>query len=217
MYNEPYAFTDGSFDSTTGIFGYGGFLVSGGREYILQGSSDDPELAASWNVAGETFGAIAAIKKARELYYKVKLDTNGTLPDELEVFLNDKELRPDFVAMDYKTSPARYASTMCPAFSSLFGNTEFFEKKVLKCIELVSSLPQQEREWRTVMVPGLITKEDLKIMASYLPQDASWQFAQFMNGNCIDPAYNTLTPYTDDELKELITYAKTLITGAELR
>ena len=157
------------------------------------------------------------IKKARELYYKVKLDTNGTLPDELEVFLNDKELRPDFVAMDYKTSPARYASTMCPAFSSLFGNTEFFEKKVLKCIELVSSLPQQEREWRTVMVPGLITKEDLKIMASYLPQDASWQFAQFMNGNCIDPAYNTLTPYTDDELKELITYAKTLITGAELR
>lgn len=157
------------------------------------------------------------IKKARELNYKVKLDTNGTLPDELEVFLNDKELRPDFVAMDYKTSPARYASTMCPAFSNLFGNTEFFEKKVLKCIELVSSLPQEAREWRTVMVPGLITKEDLKIMASYLPQDASWQFAQFMNGNCIDRTYNTLTPYTDDELKELITYAKTFITGAELR
>ncbi len=67
MYNEPYAFTDGSFDSNTGIFGYGGFLVSGGREYILQGSSDDPEMAASWNVAGETFGAIAAIKKAQEL------------------------------------------------------------------------------------------------------------------------------------------------------
>ncbi len=67
MYNEPYAFTDGSFDSTTGIFGYGGFLVENGKEHILQGSSDDPEMAASWNVAGETYGAMAAIEKAGEL------------------------------------------------------------------------------------------------------------------------------------------------------
>ena len=67
------------------------------------------------------------------------------------------------------------------------------------------------------MVPGLITKEDLKIMASYLPQDASWQFAQFMNGNCIDPSYNNLDPYTDAELQELVSFAKTLIPGAELR
>lgn len=157
------------------------------------------------------------IKKAKKLSYKVKLDTNGTLPEKLELFLNDKDLRPDFVAMDFKTSPNRYASTMCPSSSNLFGKTDFFEKKVLKCIELVSSLSPDSREWRTVMVPGLVTKDDIKTMGSYLPKDASWQFAQFMNGNCIDKSYNTLTPYTDAELNDLINYAKTLIPGAELR
>ena len=157
------------------------------------------------------------IKKARELSYKVKLDTNGTLPDELEAFLNNPDLCPDFVAMDYKTSPERYSETMCPAFSKLYGNKEIFEKKVLRCIELVSALPKERREWRTVMVPGLITKKDLEVMAGFLPEDASWQFAQFMNGNCIDPSYNNLDPYTDAELKELVSFAKTLIPGAELR
>ena len=64
---EPYAFTDGSFNSTTGVFGYGGFLVSGGEKHPIQGSSDDPELAASWNVAGETCGAMAAIEMAKKI------------------------------------------------------------------------------------------------------------------------------------------------------
>ena len=70
MYTEPYAFTDGSFDKNTSTFGYGGFLIANGKEYIIQGSSRDPELAASWNVAGETCGAMAAIEKAKELGLK---------------------------------------------------------------------------------------------------------------------------------------------------
>ena len=70
VYNEPYAFTDGSYNMATGVFGYGGFLINDGIKYKLQGSSDDPELAASWNVAGETVGAMAAIEKAKELGIK---------------------------------------------------------------------------------------------------------------------------------------------------
>ena len=63
---EPYAFTDGSFNKDRNIFGYGGFLMYNGKHEI-QGSSDDAEIVASWNVAGETCGAIAAIEKAKEL------------------------------------------------------------------------------------------------------------------------------------------------------
>ena len=54
------------------------------------------------------------ILKAKELEYKVKLDTNGTLPEKLAELLEDEKLRPDFVAMDIKTSPERYASEICP-------------------------------------------------------------------------------------------------------
>ena len=49
------------------------------------------------------------LKAVRELGYAVKLDTNGTLPDALSRVL-DAGLA-DYVAMDVKNSPARYAET----------------------------------------------------------------------------------------------------------
>jgi pyruvate formate lyase activating enzyme len=157
------------------------------------------------------------IRKAREYGYKVKLDTNGTLPEELKSFINNPELKPDFIAMDLKTSPARYGQTMCPAFSKFKDNADYWEKLVSESAELVQSLPSDCREWRTVLVPGLVTKEDIKEMAKILPDDASWQFAQFMNKDCLDPSYNEIYPYTDAEAKELVDYARSLKAGANLR
>lgn len=61
-----YAFTDGSFNAETEVWGFGGFLVKNGEEVAeLQGHGK--EFAKSRNVAGEVNGAIAAIKKAIEL------------------------------------------------------------------------------------------------------------------------------------------------------
>ena len=62
-----YAFTDGSFNEKTGVYGYGGFVVSDGEKYPISGSGNDPEAAVSRNVAGEVLGAMAAVKKAAEL------------------------------------------------------------------------------------------------------------------------------------------------------
>ena len=157
------------------------------------------------------------IRKAKDLGYLVKLDTNGTLPDELEAFINNPDLRPDFIAMDIKTSPERYAQVICPAFSKYHNNTEHFVNVLKRSAELVAAYPADKREWRTVLVPPLVQKEDIKNMSAILPADASWQFAQFMNQNCIDPAYNEIYPYSDSEVKEIIEYAKTFITKSELR
>lgn len=157
------------------------------------------------------------IKKAKELGYKVKLDTNGTLPEELNFFMENPDLKPDFIAMDLKTSPSRYATTMANKVSKFYGNSAYFEKKVTECAKLVATLPSDCREWRTVLVPGLVTKDDILTMSKLLPQDASWQFAQFQPGNCIDPKYNEIYAYTDAEAQELINYAHSLIPGAVLR
>lgn len=62
-----YAYVDGSFNSETGVYGYGGFLVAAGERYLLQGYGDDPELAAMRNVAGEVAGSMAAMQKAIDL------------------------------------------------------------------------------------------------------------------------------------------------------
>ncbi|MCR4579353.1 MAG: anaerobic ribonucleoside-triphosphate reductase activating protein [Treponema sp.] len=157
------------------------------------------------------------IKKAKELNYKVKLDTNGTLPVKLQSLIDNEELKPDFIAMDLKTSPERYAKSLCPVFSKYVDNDQHWKKLVEDTAKLVATYPSDCREWRTVLVPGLVTKEDIEKMAEVLPADASWQFAQFMNKGCLDPAYNEIYPYTDQEAKELVEYAKTFIKGAELR
>lgn len=157
------------------------------------------------------------IRKAKELGYKIKLDTNGTLPDELQAFLENPELRPDFIAMDIKTSPERYASLICNKQSKFYNNTKHFVDLVTRSVKLVASLPADCREFRTVLVPPLVTKFDILAMSSILPKDASWQFAQFRNENCLDPAYNEIYPYTDNEAAQLIEFAKSLIPGAILR
>ena len=66
-YPKYYAFTDGSYNEATKTYGYGGFLQNGDEKIILQGSGTNKELASMRNVAGEIAGAIAAIKKAKEL------------------------------------------------------------------------------------------------------------------------------------------------------
>lgn len=157
------------------------------------------------------------IKKAKELAYKVKLDTNGTLPDELEVFLNESSLRPDFIAMDIKTSPSRYSEVLCPKFSKFYKNADYWKSKIKRSADLISALPSENREFRTVLVPNLVQKSDIDEMASFLPKDASWQFAPFLNKNCLDSSYNDILPYSDEEIKSLVDYAKTFIPNAALR
>lgn len=157
------------------------------------------------------------IKKAKELDYKVKLDTNGTLPQELSYFVENKELRPDFIAMDIKSSPAKYASVLCNKVSKFYNNTEYFEQVLSQSIKIVSNYAEDCREWRTVLVPPLVSKEEIEIIGKMLPKDASWQFAQFQPGTCIDKSYNEISPYTDSEINDLVDFAKTFIPKANLR
>lgn len=65
--SEAYAFVDGSYNQSTGTYGYGGFLEHDGKREIIQGSGTDAEMASMRNVAGEVLGSMAAMAKAIEL------------------------------------------------------------------------------------------------------------------------------------------------------
>lgn len=67
---DNYAFVDGSFNAATGVYGYGGFLVSGNERYVLQGSGCEPQMAGMRNVAGEVLGSMAAMERALSLGLK---------------------------------------------------------------------------------------------------------------------------------------------------
>ena len=50
------------------------------------------------------------LRRIKELGYAVKLDTNGTRPEMVEQLLREKLV--DYIAMDIKNSPGRYAETV---------------------------------------------------------------------------------------------------------
>ena len=54
-------------------------------------------------------GIFSFIEKIRALGYAVKLDTNGTFPVRLKRLVQEKLI--DYVAMDIKNSPKKYART----------------------------------------------------------------------------------------------------------
>ncbi len=154
------------------------------------------------------------IKEAKKLGYKIKLDTNGTLPEKLESYLADPELKPDYIAMDFKTTQKKTGLLLPQSKKEM---AEEIYKKIIKSINILAKLPGTQREFRTVLVPSLTDKEDVKEMASLLPSDALWYFTQFRNENCLDPSYSKITPYLEKDLKEIVDNAKEIIKGAVLR
>ncbi len=61
---ENYAFVDGSFNSATSVYGYGGFLVTKGERHVISGSGNDPQMASMRNVAGEVLGQHGCSKRS---------------------------------------------------------------------------------------------------------------------------------------------------------
>ena len=155
------------------------------------------------------------IKEAKNLGYKIKIDTNGTLPFLLEKLIQNTELCPDFIAMDIKTSLEKTGLLMpfCDNPEQIYK----IQESIKESIKILSNFPTEKREFRTVLVPPLVNKSDIEKISKLLPKDASWQFAQFRNENCLDSNYNEISPYIEKDALELVQYAKTFIQNANLR
>ncbi len=91
------------------------------------------------------------IKKIRSLGFLIKLDTNGSFPDRLENLMEKGLL--DYVAMDIKNSPEKYAETV--------GIKGFDPSPVFKSAELLmkGNVPF---EFRTTMVREMHSAEDVE-------------------------------------------------------
>lgn len=128
------------------------------------------------------------IIRAKELGFKIKLDTNGTLPDKIQELISHKELTPDYFAVDIKTELTNY-----PALSP--SKNQNLPDLLKKTINLLSELPPEKVEFRTVLVPSLITEQILLQIEKIIPQNNPWYLSQFINENCLDPALNFSEPY----------------------
>lgn len=95
-------------------------------------------------------GLIAFLADVRQLGLSVKLDTNGYRPDVLQQCLEQRWV--DYVAMDVKTSLARYQPVAGVAVDP---------KRLQQSIELLLC-SEIDYEFRTTVVPGLVNLQDVK-------------------------------------------------------
>lgn len=65
--DQAVAYVDGSYNIDTKDFGYGGIIFTQEGEETFNGFDNHPDWSQQRNVAGEIYGSVAAMKKAREL------------------------------------------------------------------------------------------------------------------------------------------------------
>lgn len=171
---------------------------------------------------GEPFASpylYTIIEKIKEYELSLKIDTNGLFPKKLKELLqgNKKYLKPQMIALDVKTSPERYIELMPDGVSDGL-------KVASKIIETLHILKEEQAknkeflvDYRTVLVPHLVGEREIETIASFLPEKATWSFAEFIQGSCLDPSWNEISPYTKEEIECLVKYAASLIKGAKLR
>lgn len=99
----------------------------------------------------------AFIRRIRALGYAVKLDTNGGRPDVLAALLNEGLL--DYVAMDIKNCPERYAETV--------GIKDFDLSPVRESVVLLLG-GRVDFEFRTTVTDELHTPQDIGALAAWI-------------------------------------------------
>lgn len=115
------------------------------------------------------------IEAVRTLGFLVKLDTNGSRPEVLKALLADGLL--DFIAMDVKAPPDKY--------DTLTGVRAPVEA-VSESIRIISGsgLPH---EFRTTVVPALLTPEDVEAIRRALPAGSPHRTQPFRPEHALDP------------------------------
>lgn len=135
------------------------------------------------------------IARVKQLGLKVKLDTNGTRPDALENLFKDKESRPDYIAMDLKTAPERYAllapvrpgapPTEVPAGTAVrYGEAVKQSAAIIRASGIA-------HEFRSLSLPSPWFDEAVRAALTPLAGDSTWLERPFVPGNCLDPAWDT--------------------------
>ncbi len=143
------------------------------------------------------------ITRIKALGLEVKLDTNGSLPIRLnELLLSGKV---DYVAMDIKNSPDRYAETV--------GLSDYCTDSVEKSVELLKNSGVQH-EFRTTVVKELHDEQDMEKIGMWLGDERYFLQQYKLSDGVID---KSLTPYDEAEMKKLLETVRKFTPRAELR
>lgn len=142
------------------------------------------------------------IRRIREMGFLVKLDSNGTVPEILKLLLREKLL--DYVAIDIKNAPTRYAET-CGA--------DVIEQ-VKKSAALLKN-SNIDYEFRTTVCHPFHSPDGMQEIGRWLHGAKRYFIQPFVDsGNLLGSGISAMAK---PELKTLLKAVKPYIPAAELR
>jgi len=131
----------------------------------------------------------ALVLRIKEMGFKVKLDTNGTNPDQLEEMLRGYLI--DYIAVDIKTSFEKYGLV-----TDMTGVEEPVSESIR--IAILSTTPY---EFRTTCVPGITDEEDFRRIGELVKGAKKYCLQQFRPDVTYDETFHDIKPYSKEDLE----------------
>lgn len=146
----------------------------------------------------------AFIRRVREMGFAVKLDTNGYRPAVLKALVVEGLV--DYVAMDVKNSLPRYGETV--------GITRFDTTPVEESMDFLME-GQVPFEFRTTLVRGLHTREDIRAIGERLAGEERYFLQTFEDSG--DLIGQSLSGFDRNETEALLSVLCNYVPNAQIR
>ena len=144
------------------------------------------------------------IRQIRDLGFLIKVDTNGNHPELLKELVNGGLV--EYIAMDIKNSPARYAATT--------GLETFDTGKVDESIRFLLE-GHVDYEFRTTVVSQFHDRESFEEIGKWIEGADLYVLQQFVDRDTVP--VRGLTACTDEEMKEFAEIVRPSVKKAEIR
>lgn len=133
------------------------------------------------------------LRRARDMGYITKVDSNGMKPDVLERLL-DQDL-VDYMAMDIKNSPEKYPLTC--------GIKDVDMQAINASIKLIME-KAKDYEFRTTLIKEFHTRDDIAAIADWINGAKKYFFQKYAdNEGCISHGYTAIEKPEAEELLKL--------------
>lgn len=145
------------------------------------------------------------ILKIREKGFLIKLDSNGYEPLVLEKLLQENII--DYIAMDIKNSPEKYAKTA--------GLKQIDISRIIQSVEIIKE-SGVDYEFRTTVMKEFHNKEDINQIKKWLTNTKKYVLQNYnpQEGQVEDTIF---TPFSKEELNEFKEILSTDIEKVEIR
>jgi len=143
----------------------------------------------------------------KELDYSIKLDTNGSRPEELKRLIEHGLV--DYIAMDIKTEPFRYNDLICGNFNP--------DDLLSSIVTIMQSAP--DYEFRTTCVRGFVDECIIESIANLIKGANLYALQSFNPAEILHPEFfnNKEMGLDFDEMDKLRSVAEPLVKECVVR